>query len=154
MTTSPGRAGEMPAIRRARASDLRAVLAMLREAGLSLPGVDEHLGSFCVADDDGHLLGAMGLELRGTHALLRSAVVVPEARGRGVAAALYDAVRRLARQEGVHTLVLLTTAAEGYWARHGFERVTRDEVPAAVKESHEFRGTCPASAAVMSHRME
>ena len=140
-------------IHRATAADLDAVLDMLKAAGLSLPGVDEHIADFFVARRAGRPVGAMGLELRGTHALLRSAVVVPEERGSGIAARLYATVERFAREQGVHTLVLLTTRAEGYWARHGFVHITRDDVPEPVKRSHEFRGSCPASAAVMSRTL-
>jgi len=135
-------------------ADLSGVLAMLRAAQLSLPGVDEHLDSFFVAERSSRLVGVMGLELRGTHALLRSAIVAPDARGDGVAAALFEAVVHTARGEGVRTLVLLTTSAAEYWARHGFVHITRDDVPDAVKESHEFRGSCPDSAAVMSRPVE
>jgi N-acetylglutamate synthase-like GNAT family acetyltransferase len=136
-------------VRRAVPADLTAVLALLRDAGLSIPGVDEHFTSFVVAEREGRVLGAMGLELRGTEALLRSAVVSPEARKGGVAAALFAAVAELARAEGVRTLVLLTSAAEGYWARHGFRTISREEAPASVKVSAEFAGACPASAACM-----
>ncbi|MDB4884862.1 MAG: GCN5-related N-acetyltransferase [Gemmatimonadetes bacterium] len=136
-------------VRRARASDLAPVLSLLRDAGLSIAGVEEHFASFVVAEREGRVVGAMGLELRGTEALLRSAVVAPEARGGGVAAALFAATTELARAAGVRTLVLLTTAAEDYWARHGFRRITRDEAPVSVRVSAEFAGACPASAACM-----
>lgn len=44
---------------------------------------------------------------------------------------------------------LLTTSAESYFPKFGFVRVTREHVPASVKESIEFRSACPASAIVM-----
>lgn len=137
-------------VRRAAPLDLAAVLDLLREAGLSLPGVEEHFANFSVALRGNTVVGAIGLELRGPHALLRSAVVAPHERGTGLGGALYAAAVEHARREGVGTLVLLTTTAEGYWARHGFARITRDAVPEEVKRSHEFRGACPASAAVMA----
>ena len=54
-----------------------------------------------------------------------------------------------AASSGLSKLVLLTTTAERYFTRFGFEVVSRDEVPAAVRESVEFTSACPASATVM-----
>jgi N-acetylglutamate synthase-like GNAT family acetyltransferase len=138
-----------PVIRPAREADAPVILELVKDAGLAVPGVVEHLGSFLVAERQGRAVGAIGLELRGQDGLLRSAVVAPEERGSGVGAALTDAVLALARRERVEHLYLLTTTAEQYWARHGFTRITRDDVPEAVKRSEEFTGACPASAAVM-----
>jgi amino-acid N-acetyltransferase len=140
---------EITRIRAATTRDVVPVLALLREASLSLPGVEEHFGSFVVAERGSRIVGAMGLELRGGEALLRSAVVAPDARGTGVAAALYAQIEEVARVNGVRTLVLLTTAAQGYWARHGFAPIARDDVPTSVTLSEEFRGACPASATAM-----
>lgn len=136
-------------VRRASPSDLQPVLALVRDAGLSIPGVDEHFAAFVVAERDAQVVGSAGLELRGREALLRSVVVAPAQRGEGIAAALFAAATELARGEGVSTLVLLTTAAEGYWARHGFRRIAREDAPPAVTVSPEFQGACPASAACM-----
>lgn len=136
-------------VRRARPGDQPAVLALLREAGLSLPGVPEHFATFMVAERAGAVIGAMGLELRGTDALLRSAVVAPAARDAGVGRTLFDAITALAREAGVRTLVLLTTAAEGYWARRGFRTIPREAAPESVTVSAEFAGACPASATCM-----
>jgi amino-acid N-acetyltransferase len=137
-------------IRRATPADAAAVLRLVRDAGLAEPGVMEHLGSFLVAERDERPIGAIGLELRGRDALLRSAVVIPDARGAGIGAALFGAVLELARDEGVRALYLLTTSAEGYWARLGFAPVTRETVPEAVQQSAEFAGACPSSAVAMA----
>lgn len=137
-------------IRPASTADARPLLGLLRDADLAIPGVVEHLGSFVVAERDGTITGAMGLELRGSAALLRSAVVAPEERGTGIGRQLYERVAALARERGITTLYLLTTTADGYWARFGFVKITRDDVPESVRESAEFAGACPASATVMS----
>ena len=136
-------------IRRATAADADAIVTLVRDAQLAVPGVVEHLETFFVAERDRRAVGAIGLEVRGTDALLRSAVVSPEARGAGIGASLVTAVFDLARREGVETMYLLTTSAQGYWARQGFAVVSRDVVPDAVKRSEEFIGACPASAAAM-----
>jgi amino-acid N-acetyltransferase len=43
----------------------------------------------------------------------------------------------------------LTTSAESSFVKFGFIPVTREQVPASVKESSDFRSACPASAIVM-----
>lgn len=136
-------------IRRATAADADAIMTLVRDANLAVPGVMEHLETFLVAECDRRAVGAIGLEVRGTDALLRSAVVSPEARGSGIGTSLVHAVLDLARREGVNTLYLLTTSAQGYWVRQGFTLVSRDVIPDAVKRSEEFIGACPASAAAM-----
>ncbi len=140
-------------IRGATEADAESIVGLVREAGLAVPGVVEHLRSFLIAERDERPVGAIGLELRGDAALLRSAVVAPAERGAGVGGALVGAVLDLARREGVRTLYLLTTSAEGYWTRHGFARVSREAVPERVRQSDEFLGACPASAAAMMRRV-
>ena len=44
---------------------------------------------------------------------------------------------------------LLTTTARYYFTRHGFAECARDTVPAAVRDSWEFRSGCPTTAVVM-----
>lgn len=39
--------------------------------------------------------------------------------------------------------------SERYFPSFGFERITRDEVPADVQTTGEFQGACPDSATVM-----
>lgn len=136
-------------IRRATAADADAIVELVRDADLALPGVVEHLTTFLVAERGRKAVGTIGLEVRGTDALLRSAVVSPDARGCGIGTSLVSAVLDLARREGVNTLYLLTTSAQAYWSRQGFSVVSRDEVPGAVKRSEEFMGACPATAAAM-----
>lgn len=135
-------------IRPAAPQDLPAVLALLAEAQLPTDGVAEHIHSFFVADDDGRIVASAGLELRGDAVLLRSLVVAADARGAGLGAA----VLRRALQE-VHDrrggIYALTTTAEGYLSRFGFERVPRASLPEQLFESRELQDACPASAAVM-----
>ncbi|MEO7455262.1 MAG: arsenic resistance N-acetyltransferase ArsN2 [Gemmatimonadaceae bacterium] len=137
-------------IRRARASDQPAVVALLSDAGLSVPGVAEHFSDFLVAERDDVIVSAVGLELREHDALLRSAVVAPAERGKGIGDDLFHSIVDFARAKGVGALHLLTTGAEAYWAKRGFGVVSRDDIPESVKESAEFKGACPSSAVAMS----
>ena len=136
-------------IRTAEPNDRSRVEALLIEAGLPIDGVDEHFASFLVADERGVVVGAAGIEWYGTNALLRSVVVARAAKGTGVGSLLTRRALDEARARGAHTVYLLTTTAEAFFPRFGFEPTTREEAPEDMRASREFQGACPASATVM-----
>jgi len=140
-------------IRSATKSDLAAVEDLLKASDLPIDGVRDNFSGFVVADDDGAITGAIGLEKYGSVALLRSAVVSPDHRGSGVGRKLVEQLLERAEEAGVDELYLLTTTAEKYFPRFGFTRTTRAAVPDAVKVSAEFRGACPDTAVVMTRRV-
>ena len=82
-------------------------------------------------------------------AALMAADVAPGLQRSGLGRTLTDAAIDLARQRRIPALFLLTTTADGYFPRFGFERIDRSVVPETVKESVEFKSACPASAIVM-----
>lgn len=137
-------------LRPARPEDLPQMLALLEASDLPTAGVAEWLSTFLVAESEGRIAGAIGLEIYGSDGLLRSAVVSPGLRGRGVGAALTEGVLALARERGLATVYLLTQTAADYFPRHGFRRITRAEVSEAVQQSVEFRELCPVSSTVMA----
>ena len=140
-------------IRSAKDSDLSAVERLLAASDLPTDGVRDNFSSFVVADDDGAIAGAIGLEKYGSAALLRSAVVSPESRGSGIGRKLVEQLLRRAEEAGVDELYLLTTTAEDYFPKFGFIRTSRAAVPDSVKSSAEFRGACPDTAVVMTRRL-
>lgn len=140
-------------IRDATSSDFTAVERLLLASKLPVDGVRENFSGFVVAEEDGAIAGAIGLEQYGTAALLRSAVVSPADRGSGVGRRLVERVLQRANEEGIDDLYLLTTTAEKYFPRFGFTPTTRSAVPESVKASVEFRGACPDTAVVMSRRL-
>jgi amino-acid N-acetyltransferase len=135
-------------IRRAETQDLPAVLALLAEASLPVEGVADHFHSFFVDDDGGRIVASAGLEVHGDVALLRSLAVTPDLRGTGLGAAL---LRRTLLEAGGRAggIYALTTTAEGYLSRFGFDRVRRDSVPAQLLASRELQDACPSSATVL-----
>ena len=137
-------------IRPATPSDLPGVEKLLGASGLPLAGVRDALGDFVVAEAGGELVGVAGLEVCCDDALLRSVAVHPDWRSKGVGRALVSRAISDAEARGIHALYLLTTTAEHYFPSFGFKTISRDEVPAAVRETDEFTKACPASATVMS----
>ena len=142
-------------IESATPADLSAIRALLDEAGL--PHADIGHGSgvrFWIARAGGNPLGAVGLERYGRSGLLRSLVVVPEARGTGLGGRLVDALEESASSGGVHRLVLLTQTAETFFAHRGYAVIGRSDAPAEVRSSAEFRSLCPASATCMAKDLQ
>lgn len=137
------------AITKASPEDLDAVSALLADAALPREGVAEHFGHFLVARADGKVVGAVGMERYGSSALLRSLVVVPPHRGRGLGRALTERLLQEARAQGVRRAFLLTETAAKFFAKFGFSQVEREEADAGVRSSVEFRTACPQSALCM-----
>ncbi len=140
-------------IERARPDDMAPVLSLLERHDLPLAGAEALGDTLVVARRSGQVVGAAGLEVYADGALLRSVVVDASARGEGLGGRLTEGALALARASGVPDVFLLTTTAEGFFPRFGFERIARDDVPESVRESVEFQSACPASATVMRKRL-
>lgn len=140
-------------IRRTTPGDLPDVERLLAASELPRDGVRDAFPSFAVARAGDALAGVAGLEIRGTDALLRSVAVDPAWRSRGLGRTLVAHLLADAAARGMRSVYLLTTSAEHYFARLGFEVVPRDVVPAALQNTVEFQGACPAAAVVMVRRL-
>lgn len=140
-------------IDRAQPGDIPSVLSLLERHGLPLDGADAMGDAVVVARLDGRVVGAAGLERYADGALLRSVVVDAGAQGEGLGQRLTETALALARDLGMPSVFLLTTTADGFFPRFGFERIGRDEVPESVRQSVEFRSACPASAVVMRKQL-
>jgi amino-acid N-acetyltransferase len=140
-------------IHAAEARDLPAVRRLLASHQLPVDGVDEHVSTMVVARRGSEVVGAAAVELYADGALLRSVVVDPAARGQGLGHRLSEAALSIAKDRGTHTAFLLTTTAEKFFPKLGFEPIVRDDVPASVQASIEFQSACPASAVVMRKQL-
>lgn len=98
---------------------------------------------------NGEPIGVMGIDVNGDWGLLRSAAVHHDHRKSGIGLELLRAVENLARDLGLRELGLITNTAETFFQKHGYVTFARDEAPAAMRETAEFRGLCPDSSAVM-----
>jgi len=140
-------------IRAARSEDLSEVMGLLDRLGLPVDGVPSHLDRFLVLEIGGGIVGAVGLEVYGRRALLRSLSVAAEQQGRGHGRRLYREILARARALGIEEIVLLTETAAPFFEREGFEKIARHEVDETVRASEQFRSSCPQSAACMRLRL-
>ena len=131
----------------AQAADAAAIEALLQDADLSTSGMEARLAHFLVArDETGAVIGTVGAELYGNHALLRSLVVAAPHRRVGIGARLVDALEMVAQKWGVRRWWLLTTTADEFFRARGFSRVERCSAPDAIRATTQFSGGCGEAA--------
>jgi amino-acid N-acetyltransferase len=137
-------------MRPATATDLPAVLELLEANKLPTEGVQNHLEHFLlefVADD---LIACAGLEIHGEAGLLRSVAVAEEHRSQGLGSKLVQTILEQAHKQRLSSLSLLTTTAQHYFPRFGFQTTPRASLPESLNVSAELRGACPDSAIAMT----
>jgi amino-acid N-acetyltransferase len=59
-----------------------------------------------------------------------------------------------ADRQGIKTLYLLTTTAEGFFLKRGFLRIEREGVPAEIRSTEEFKSLCLATALCMARQID
>ncbi|MFQ5648661.1 MAG: arsenic resistance N-acetyltransferase ArsN2 [bacterium] len=140
-------------LRLATPGDCADVAVLIKRAGLPVDDIDHGLEGFLVAVDGDQIVGTVGVERYGEVALLRSLAVAEPYRNRQIGDQLYQEALRCARRQGVHHLYLLTTTAEGYFAKRGFVTVPRNEAPDPIKHHEQFSRLCPESAIFMEKKI-
>jgi amino-acid N-acetyltransferase len=141
-------------VRDARDEDLPRVEALLAEADLPTDGVRDFFpANYAVAELNGALLGAAGVEQYGAFGLLRSAVVAADARGSGLGGRLVRERLAWSKARGLTDVYLLTTTAPRFFEKFGFAQVDRPTVPSEVQSAPEFASVCPSTATVMRLRL-
>lgn len=134
----------------ARPSDLPAVRGLLEHEGLPAGDLEESaLEWFLVARSEEGVAAAVGLEIFDDVALLRSLVVDPRLRGRGLGIQMTDAAEALAHRAGVESIYLLTTTAQAFFRQRGYRSVDRSETPAPIRSTTQFSALCPSTAKLM-----
>jgi amino-acid N-acetyltransferase len=127
-----------------------AAVALLNTAGLPVSDLtDAHMEHFFYCGAAHAPTGMVGLEFCGRDALLRSLVVAPAQRNKGLGAALVRHAEAHARSCGARALYLLTTTAQAFFARQGYAAADRAQAPQAIRATREFADICPASSALL-----
>lgn len=142
------------ALRNATRDDHAAIRGLLQDSRLPVADLDASAIDFIVAVDADALAGVVGVESFGDVGLLRSLAVRIDQRGLGIGDRLVAAIEARAATQGLRRLVLLTETAAPFFARRGYAAIARDQAPAAVHASTEFRALCPASATCMIKSLE
>lgn len=131
-------------------ADLPAVRRLLETA--DLPADDLAIADGTVGLVTGgpeRITAAGALEIHGRYGLLRSIVVDPEHRSRGLGSSIVRRLLTEASARDLRQIWLLTETAAPFFAELGFERTDRTSAPRAIQRSSEFAELCPASAVAM-----
>ena len=135
-------------------SDLKEIVPLVAECGLPVSDLSSSGPPlFWGVRVDGQLVAVVGLELRGTVALLRSLAVSPTHRKKGLARRLVAHAENTARSLGVETIYLLTTTDSDFFSRLGYLPLPRAAAPAPIQATAQFSLLCPVSSAFLSKKV-
>lgn len=98
---------------------------------------------------DNELVATIGVEKYNSTGLLRSLAVKDELKGQGIGEQLVNHLLDYCTSAQVTELYLLTTTAEKYFEKFGFQQISRDMVSEEIRQTREFQDICPCSAVVM-----
>ena len=128
--------------------DLFLARQLLSDAGLPIDDLTiERLA--LVAEQNGDVVGLIGIERFDGLGLLRSLVVSADHRRSGLGKALVAALEQLAIESNMAELWLLTIDADAWFARLGYETQERELAPAEIRETEEYSSLCPRDAVLM-----
>ncbi len=88
---------------------------------------------------DHQLIGVIGCEYENEYGLLRSALVLREYRGCGIAARLTQTLLQAAREMGLKAVYLFSTGAGDYWKRQGFVDTPVSEVVSLLPGAYQVK---------------
>jgi amino-acid N-acetyltransferase len=130
--------------------DFSQIRVLLQRSGLPISDLDSTRPDFAVIREHGEVIAAGALQRCGSSALLRSVVVCPNHRHRGLGQTVVRELERRARAAGIRQLVLLTEAASDFFGYLGYCVIERSSAPDALQQAEEFRTLCPSSATCMA----
>ena len=133
----------------ASSQDIAQIRTLLHANGLPLDGFPDDCAVILALKNPERVVGGSALEIHSEFGLLRSVIVDASVRGVGLGERLVSAALIEAGARGLERVFLLSETAAGFFPRFGFQSIARQQVPAAVRSSVEFRSACPETAQVM-----
>ena len=121
----------------------------LKSADLPADDIDLPGRTFFEFSRDGETVGWGGFETHGTDGLLRSMVVEPAYRSKGVGAEVLRVIEAIAAEQGIARFHLLTTTASSNFEQQGYAVNQRVSAPPLISQTEQFMGLCPGSACYM-----
>lgn len=140
-------------IRSATENEYRAIIHLLASNALPTADIYEKNISLFVGLVEDEIVAMIGIEQYENVALLRSLCVKDGFKNKKLGIQMLLHLFVFCEKEKIETLYLLTTTAEHYFVRYGFEKITRDETPQTIKQTREFQDICPASAIIMELKL-
>ncbi len=141
-------------LRRARQTDLTRVASLLSEAGL--PALDPHpnLSNLFVAEREGVVIGAAGLNVHARTGLLGVLVVTPDERAHGVGHSLFHVLLSRTNELGLRELYVVARSAEDFLRKLGFRPLPREDAPPEIRTSRALNEEGSESAPLLRLTLE
>jgi len=137
--------------RPATPKDIPIIEDLLSRVNLPTNEVDPQKHAFFVGEEDRKVVVTAGLEVFGKSGLLRSVAVAPELQSKGLGGQMYKFVMEKIRATDLREVWLLTTTAEKFFGKLGFEKRKREEAPPDIQNSWQFEHGACHSASVMCY---
>ena len=131
--------GDGITFRRGIDADVPELVRVISEAKLPPIFVEEFIGGFVIAEKDGRIITAGGMEVYETAGFLRSIAVDKDARGLGLGRRIADLLRADAQASGIEHLFLFTQDAYTFWKHVGFVDIAVDAWPKASQVCWQYR---------------
>ncbi len=125
------------------------VAQILKQNDLPIDDIHNPSIQLFVAIYNKEIIGVVGVEKYDNISLLRSLAVLDSYKGEGVGKQLIHYFEDWCESKSVEQIYLLTTTADQYFLKYGFQNVKRDLVPEDIKSTAQFKDICPDSAVVM-----
>lgn len=128
--------------------DFSALQALLKQANLPTNDLNNTRHIFIGAFENDILIGSAGLEINGHYGLIRSVVSTRKKLGTGKL--LVQKIEKLASENEIKDLFLLTESAANFFEKLGYTISDRQKVPNELLVNPQFTQLCPSSAICMS----
>lgn len=135
--------------------ELDKALSLLENNHLPTSDIGKNVELYTVYDHQ-NLIGTIGLEAfntclpdRQAEGLLRSFSLDSAVQNKGFGSKILTIFEEKISENGIKNLYLLTTTAQGFFEKNNYQTILRDDVSEVIRQTTEFKGTCPSSAIVM-----
>jgi len=119
-------------IRTATENEYRAIIHLLASNHLPTADIYEKNITLFIGLIENEIVATIGIETYGNEALLRSLCVKEGFKNQKLGEQMLSYLLSFCKTKNIKTLYLLTTTAEHYFVRYGFEKITRDETPETI----------------------
>lgn len=121
----------------------------------NLPTEDINPGTqLFVVEEENNVVGTVAVEYNFNEALLRSLSVSEEKRNAGIGLMLVEFIEDYVQKQGVKSIYLLTTTAENFFLKRGYQKTDRNAVPDFIKNTKEYSVLCSSSSTLMKKALD
>ena len=135
-------------------ADMPRLRESLSATGLPVDDLTQAGRRFFRFEAQGDIAGYGGVEGAGAELLLRSVIVMPKWRRRGVGQAIVRSLEAEARRTGCMRLHVLTTTASLFFQHASYAPTARVVAPPTIAATRQLASLCPANADYLVKQLE